>query len=193
MASQPRFELTLRSDGNLRVRVVMTGDPRVFSSGKRGYLFRDSFDWDGRTWRIRFDAWSMTHLPADTTVGSLAYAPDDARESTREFSAPTQSPNLSESMEKFAKLLHEAQERRAAGWHLTKSEEGVRGWFELAQMRPLPKGKLGSFASFGLMLNAVAYLGQFHISEVRPSMPRPTAWDHSKGAKAGLPTLGKRR
>jgi hypothetical protein len=170
----------------------MTADPRVFSSGKRGFLFRDRFDWDGRTWGIRFDAWIMTHVSVDTTLGALAAARDYDRESTPEFSTPAPSPNSSQQREKFAKLL-QMQETRAAGWHLTKSEEGVQGWFELARMRELPKGNVGSFASFELNLNSVVYLGQFHISEVRHYMPKPTAWDHSRGAKAGLPSLGKRR
>ena len=60
-------------------------------------------------------------------------------------------------------------------------------------MRQLPKRNIGSLASFELKLNSGAYLGQFHISEVRLTMPKPMAWDHSKGAKAGLPSLGKRR
>ncbi len=170
----------------------MNADPRVFRSGTRGFLFRDRFDWDGRTWRIWFYAWIMTHVSVDTTLGPL----DNDRESTPEFSTPIPSPNSSQLTGKFAKLLQEmgeTKERRAAGWHLTKTEEGLHGWFELAQMRRLPKGNRGSFASFELKLNSVAYLGQFHISEVRPYMPKPTAWDHSRGAKAGLPSLGKRR
>lgn len=49
------------------------------------------------------------------------------------------------------------------------------------------------FASFYVQRGINLYLGQFFItSRAEPAM-KPTAWDWSKGPKAGLPTLGKKR
>ena len=89
--------------------------------------------------------------------------------------------------------LQERREQLQAGWHLTRVEDGVKGWFEMARIRQLPKGKLGSVASFNVVLHDVLYLGQFHLSEQTQPMEKPTAWDNSKGAKAGLLSLGKRK
>jgi hypothetical protein len=89
--------------------------------------------------------------------------------------------------------LRARREQLKAGWHLARAENGVMGWFEMARVHELPKGKMGSSASFNVELNGVLYLGQFNLSQQPQPIARPTAWDNTKGAKAGLPTLGKRR
>jgi hypothetical protein len=182
-------------DRNLGVRVNMTGAHHEFRTGKQGYLFRESFDWDGRRWLVKFQAFVMPHR-VDSTLGLL----DDAvgTEKLAFITEPdlTSAPGSLRLTGKLKELVHfsmERQDKLRAGWHLRRSEVGVEGSFQLARIRPLPHGKLGSFASFNVELNGRLYLGQFHISEHKASSPRPTAWDHSRGAKAGLPSLGKRR
>jgi hypothetical protein len=189
MGSMSPLEITFDRAGDLHVRVDLTGTIHVFSSGKRGYTFRDSFDFSGGRWLLRFQAFE-TQQKNVTTLGLLSdvldpkqsVVPGSSDLQTRPRSGPF---SLAQ--------LRARREQLKAGWHLARAENRVMGWFEMARVHELPKGKMGSSASFNVELNGVLYLGQFNLSQQPQPIARPTAWDNTKGAKAGLPTLGKWR
>jgi hypothetical protein len=175
---------------NLNLRVRMIGEHHIFSTGKLGYSFPDEFfDWDGHRWLLTFRAWMNPTSPTLTLESLLDVFPEEHPAFQR-----STMPGGLDQIETWT-INHAARKQSESGWHLKRVEDGIQGRFELAKIHPLRKGKgkIGSFASFTVRLNGAAYEGQFHLSEQPSPMAKPTAWDSSRGAKAGLPTLGKRR
>jgi hypothetical protein len=183
VASSSPLDITFDRNGNLHVRVRMTGNQRTFASGNRGYSFRERFDWDARSWRLNLSA-VVKESETETTLGLLTDVPYEDN--------PSSVPGASK-LEELVRRSELRRIERARGWHLARVADGVEGWFELSKIYELPQAKMGSFASFYLELNGILYYGAFNLSEYAPRQGRPTTWDHSKGARAGIPSLGKRR
>jgi len=175
------LDLNFENDHILSVCVSLTGPLHTFQSNKRGYTFREHFAWDAKGWRLQFRAF-IAAVETETTLGALQEKPDI--NTVISHSNP---------LGRVLQILRDAQERRTAGWSLHRRVGGVQGRFDMNRVRVLPSGKIGSFASFNIAIDGTLYLGQFHLLEESASRPKPTAWDRSRGAKAGLPTLGKRR
>ena len=189
MSSLTFLTVTFDRHANLCICVRMTGDHHVFKTGKYGYQFREHFDWDGRSWLLRYQAFVRPDR-SDTTLGVLrdVFAPDDVQ--VRE--PAHDSTPMERKVAEFAARARQRQKGQGAGWHLKRVGDGVQGWFKRGSATP-KNGKLRSFASFYVELNGSLHLGQFYLSERFPSTDKPIAWDYSKGAKAGLPSLGKRK
>lgn len=211
MPAQNPIEITFPSGSNLEVRVLMTGPHHRFRTGKIGYLWRDQFDWNGKRWRLRFQAFvthslvfdGMTGLPlqrpvSGTTHGMLEEVRGDVVSSARiVVQEPAKEsrgePSPLTHMEKLIEAAREAQDWLEAGWKLTKFPNEIQGTFDLSRLKTKPSGKMYSFASCNIETEGVLYLCQFHLREQLEPLPKPTAWDWSRGARAGIPTLGKRR
>jgi hypothetical protein len=191
------FEVTLQSGLNLEVRARMTGPHHQFKSGKLGYLWRDNFDWSGKRWRLRFQAFVMKQSSGTThgmleenredVVPSMAIIVEDPVKDSKDDSMPLTH------IERLIEACREAQDHLEAGWKLKKLPGGINAVFDLNRVRQKPSGKLYSFASCNVEIEGVLYLCQFHIHEQLDPLPKPTAWDWRRGARAGIPTLGKRR
>jgi hypothetical protein len=174
--------MEIKVDDHLDVRASLIGSHVTFKSGKSGHRDRELFHWKGRRWSVRLQAFVMQR-ETETTHGMLA---EGSVERVRPaISEPDASP--------IWRAMMEVDQRREAGWQLRKLPTGVRAVFDLGKLRTLPSGKTGRFSSFNVEINGVLYLGQFHLVEQPEPMARPTEWDRSRGAKAGLPSLGKRR
>jgi hypothetical protein len=180
MGSSAAFETTFDRDGNLHVNVRLTGPYHVFNRN-RGYAFREYFDWHGRRWLLNFLA-VVTPNQTGTTHGMLTEVRDEGGKSDGD-------PAFDELFRK----IREAQNKSDVGWRLTRFQDGIEGCFHWARLRPLPSGKTGSFASFNIEIGGVLYFGQLRLSEQPHRREKPTEWDWSRGAKAGAPSLGKRR
>ena len=173
-----RLDIALNKDTDITLTVNMTGPHHVFKSGKTGYTEYQSFEWDHRRWGIRFQAF-VTDKRVETTHGLLS----DVIEM-----APDSDPvtNLDSSLDRLRKRVQ-------AGWELRRRPDGIHAIFDHRRLRTLPSGKIGTFASFNVEVGGVLYFGQLRVTEMPEPMTAPTERDWSKGAKAGLPTLGKRR
>ncbi len=147
----------------------------------------DDFEWNGQRWRLRFQSWVRKPQEGSPTLDSLReILPED----DPKYLDPLPPRNGYQIVEYFilSTLNHEAKKQSKSGWHLKQVGGGVGGWFDL---RRLPKESTDKkpFASFDFG----DYRCQFHILRLPGPSEKPIAWDNSRGAKAGLPTLGKRR
>lgn len=174
------MELRVR-DQTLDVCVSMTGPHHVFQRGRRGHQSVELFDWKGKRWRLRFQAFEKCHQ-TETTHGMLDHQPDD------DFGwLPSRFSQADRNG------LAAARDQRQAGWRLEKAPDGVHAVFDLTRLRTFRSGKIGSFASFNVDVDGTLYLGQFHLRQEPEPRSEPTEWDRTRGPKAGLPGLGKRR
>jgi hypothetical protein len=187
------FEVTFRSESNLEVRVPMAGPHHQFQTGKLGHYFIDQFDWNGKRWRLQFQAF-VKGRQTETTHGMLEEV--RARVPRVPSGLVLDTKPVGSLGGKWGKRIESArlnQERREAGWKLTKLPDGIQAAFVLSKLRTRPSGKMYSFASCNVEIEGVLYYCQFHLREQHEPMPKPTKWDWSRGARAGIPTLGKRR
>jgi hypothetical protein len=169
----------------LEVEVPLDGPLHVFKTGRRGHTGREYFDFDGRRWLLRFRAFE-TNRNSETTHGQLV-------ERAAAVSIPGSITCATDPLDALLEKARIAAERREGGWVLRKTKTGVQATFDLSRVRLLPSRKIGSFASFNIDVNGTRYLGQFHITEQERPTSKPTERDWSRGPKAGLPSLGKRR
>jgi hypothetical protein len=128
--------------------VSMDGPLSVFAKGTRGHTGRDYFDWNGKTWCVRFESFEeelrktlTTHdLLVDNQAKTAADNNDDS--TTQAFTA-------------ILDHLRADRLRREAGWKLEKTLNGVHAVFDLHRMRKLRGEKIGGFASFYMEVNGV--------------------------------------
>jgi len=171
----------------------MNGPHYQFKTGKLGYFWLDRFNWKGKCWRLRFQAFIKSQRTG-TTHGMLEGVREETVVRVPSFELDKQHRSaFARKLEKLIKASREAQDRLEAGWKLIKLPNGIQAVFDLSRLRTYPSGKIGSFASCNVEIDGVLYLCQFHIREQYEPLPKPTEWDWSRGARAGIPTLGKRR
>jgi hypothetical protein len=159
-------------------------------------LLIDDFEWNSGRWRLRFQSWVRKPQEVDPILEPLL---DVFPEDHPDCSEPPVLPrDLNSSLPAKLGWLRRQVIVRAAvrqdktGWHLKRVCDGVEGWFDLTHL-PKESSEKQLFASFDLERDGVVYRCQFHILELCWPSEKPTSWDNSRGAKAGLPTLGKRR
>ena len=174
------FDVTFKDGHTLAARVSMTGPCHTFGSGKHGFKYRDTFDWGGRSWCLRFTAFKDAASASPTVIVQKRGRAD-------------QTQTKATALAPLLQRIRANQEKKAAGWRVEVLPDGIQAWFDMAAIRTLPSKKEGSFASFEVEIEGTAFLGEFHLLEVLGAAPKPISWDWSPGAKAGLPTLGKRR
>jgi hypothetical protein len=160
-----------------------------------GSFGSDAFEWNGKRWRVRFQSWPRKPQEVDPRLYLWDVFPEDHPD-FQQGGSPLWKPTMSleekiASMEAF-EITREAIRQNGTGWHLRLSGDGVEGWFDLAKLPKEPSDKK-PFASFDLKRDGTAHRCQLHLGEWPWPADRPTAWDNSRGARAGLPSLGKRR
>ena len=192
MTSQPLLAIPDKAANRLPVQLLRATPP--MPPGNRVYHVTDEFECNGKRWRLRFQSWVRKPQQGDARLPSLL---DVFPEDHPNYKEPTPPPQGSSLRAKVAwmgiRALHRAaKKQRETGWHLKLAGGGVEGWFDLAKL-PKESSEKCPYASFQLERDGTAYWCQFHILERPWPREKPTAWDHSRGAKAGLPTLGKRR
>lgn len=192
MAPSP-VEITFINVLNLQARLRMNGPHYQFKTGKLGYFWRDRFDWKGKCWRLQFLA-VVKRRQTETTHGMLEEVRERVPRVPSGLVLDTKGvESLFGKFAKWAEVSRLNQERREAGWKLRKLASGIQAVFDLSKLRPLRRGKIGSSASCYVQIDGVLYWCQFLIFEQHEPLPKPTEWDWSRGARAGIPTLGKRR
>lgn len=177
--------MDLKTGPELHVQVQMAKPNHISKrSGRPGYFERRQFPWRGQDWTLRFQAAPQDSQP-DTTHGMI----EEGAAGTAACAVTGGAfPHLLEGLMESAE-----RERRYTGWRIEKLSSGVRGSFDPSRLRTLPKGKTGGYASFCARFDGQLYLAQFLLQEQPQPGTRPIDRDWSRGAKAGLPTLGKRR
>jgi hypothetical protein len=176
------LDATFVSSDRLHIRVNMDGNHWEFASGKLGFRGSEPFSWNGKSWRVRFQAFIRTH-ESTTTHGLLRSAPQTVVASDHSHSYP------------FVHFEeHWKKKGTARSWMGHPCGQcGVSALCNLSGVLSASSDNPHGFASFYVQRGINLYLGQFFItSRAEPAM-KPTAWDWSKGPKAGLPTLGKKR
>ena len=176
----------------VQIEVNMSGDHWEFGTGNLGFKGSDHFEWKGKSWKVNFLA-TVRLVESPTTYGLLG---SDHQSDVSE--ADFNPPNTGYNAFALASVL-EQRKRREAGWCIHKVPGdpihsvpcGVSALCELP-IAVLPKKK-GGFASFYVELGNYLYLAKIAVKERSGPSAKPTSWDWSKGAKAGLPSLGKRR
>jgi hypothetical protein len=182
MPSQSDCISELRASGTLEIKVSMAGSHRVSQAGNKGFYQSRSFSWLTKLWTIRFQA-SVRDCETPTTHGRLGET----------VLRPTGSTKLG--LRIPPSLLQEIQAANEAreSWKMEKTPDGVQAQFDPNGLRQLKSGKKGSVANFYVGMNGLLYWGQFLLKEKAEPGRRPTERDWAKGARAGIPTLGKRR
>jgi hypothetical protein len=175
------LDVTFDRDENLHFFARMTGPHRVSANGNEGYSLREHFDWRGRAWLLSFQAWVKA---SQTQTTHLLLAGESDKD---------QGAAGATIFDHLMPALIAQREARERGWRLFRTSDGVTGQFDPDRLLQLPRGGLGSNATFNVEINGLLYWGQLLLREQPQAMERPTAWDWTKGAKAGLPSLGKRR
>ncbi len=154
----------------------------------------DQFEWNGKTWWVRFQSRQRKPHEPDGILTVRDVFPEEHPDYAQPITQPTGKPLSPEWVTRlWADQLHrEAKAQAKHGWHLRLSGDGVEGWFDLEKAPKDPTEK-NAFASFDIKKDGVEIRCQFHLGESSTLSPGPVAWDHRRGASAGLPTLGKRR
>src|SRR5438132_1472083 len=155
MRSSTQLNITFAKDSRLEIRVPMDGSVHIFRKGTRGHIGRDYFEWNGKRWLLRFESFVEKLRRTDTTHDLLV----EKVEKSEVGKADTQAAGP------FASLwdkLRAAQDRKEAGWRLHKAANGVDAVFDLRCMRKLRTEKIGSFASFYVIIDGISFRGQFH-------------------------------
>lgn len=185
MNKKPRIvDAIITSPDCLQINVNLDRVHVQFSTGKLGFSGSDFLEWNGKPWTVRFQAFIRSG-ESPTTHGLLQN--DHDHEPT--VNAPeldAQNP-----LAHFKEHFKKERERREAGWSIHSVSCGLSALCVLSvAVRP---NDSGGFASCYFRHGDQLYLGQFFIKERIGQSVKPTSWDWSKGAKAGLPSLGKRR
>lgn len=193
MLTKDPFVTGFQNPSVLSTQVLLTGPHRQFRTGKHGYRFIDQFDWNGKSWRLRFQAFVKTKRSGTThgmLEGGLTEKPC-VHISIRPASNPVLGKLFAAHLKERARK--EAR-RRETGWDLKRLPDGIQAIFDLNRVRVFrKKNRIGSFASCNVTIGDVLYLCQFHICERAEFLLKPTEWDWSPGPRAGIPSLGKRR
>jgi hypothetical protein len=152
----------------------------------------DDFEWDTKRWRVRFQSWPRKTHEVDPLIDLLDVFPEDHPDYKQP--RPSRPGRSFSSLDELAawQISRKAEKQSRYGWHLRKVCDGVEGWFDLTKL-PKEHSDKKPFVSFDLELNGTKHRCQFHVWEVPWPREKPTAWQSSTHASAGLPSLGKRR